>query len=140
MIKFFPWHFVPLSINIRINVSKIRSSECAFSNYFNKRFICTNSIYKTPLSSNTELFSLLRASFILIPPQNTSKINTFYIQYCNIFYFISSHQNIMTFIRNMWFKFKSNIFKISIMTKHKLFWWTYFINVNSFWNISSLVL
>ena len=36
------------------------------------------STYKTPLSSNTELFTILTASFLQIPI-NAPKINTFYI-------------------------------------------------------------
>ena len=37
------------------------------------------STYKRSLSSSTELFNLLTASFLLMPPQNTPKINNFYI-------------------------------------------------------------
>ena len=41
LIEFFPWLFVPLPINIRINVSEICFSKRAFSNYFKRRLICT---------------------------------------------------------------------------------------------------
>ena len=40
----------------------------------------------------------------------------------------------------MWFTFKSNIFKVPIMTKHALFLCICFMNVNSFWNINSFIL
>ena len=41
LVEFFPWLFVPVPINIRINVSEICFSKRAFSYYFKRRLICT---------------------------------------------------------------------------------------------------
>ena len=42
LIEFFPWLFVTLFSNHRINVSNICTSKRTFFNRFNRRFICTN--------------------------------------------------------------------------------------------------
>ena len=116
LIEFFPWLFVPLSINTRINVSKISTPKCISTGIL----FAPKSIYKTPLSYNINLFSLLTASSLLIPHKIHLKSTPFTFNTAMFFLFISSHQIIMTFNTNMWFKFKSNIFKIPIITEHSI--------------------
>ena len=66
LIKFFPWIFVSLIIDAKINASGIRTSKCTFSFYFNWCFFWTKiHIYNTPLSYATELFNLFKPSFLL---------------------------------------------------------------------------
>ena len=96
------------------------------------------SIYKTPLTFNTELFNLLTTSFLLIPHKIHLESTPFTFNIALLFNFISSHQNILTFITNMRFRFKSNIFKIPIVTKHTFFWCACFVHVSSFWNTNFL--
>ena len=78
MNKLFPWVFVPLLINYRLNVSKISDTKCAFFNYFNWCFIWAKiHIYNTPLSYVTELFNLFKPSFLLIPIKIHLKVTPF---------------------------------------------------------------
>ena len=67
MNKFFPWIFVPLLKNTRINIFKISATNSAFLYYFNWCFIRTKThIYNIPLSYVTELFNRFNDSFLLI--------------------------------------------------------------------------
>ena len=77
LIKFFLRFSVPLSMNTRINVSKISTSKrTLFITSIGFLFGLT-SIYKTSLSSNTELFNLLKPSFLLIPHKMHLKVAPF---------------------------------------------------------------
>ena len=61
-------NFVPLLINIRINVSKKSTSKRIFFYYFNWCFIWAKiHLYNTPLSYVTEFFNLFNALFLPIP-------------------------------------------------------------------------
>ena len=79
------------------------------------------SLYKTPLSSNTELFNLLTASSLLISPKYIlNQLPLRSILQCFLTHQESSKHH--TFIINICFKFKSNFFKVPIMTKHTFFY------------------
>ena len=65
LIEFFPWIFVPFSINTRNNVSKICSSKCTFSNHFNRCLICTKFYF------TRDLFLQPINSLLFLIPSNT---------------------------------------------------------------------
>ena len=70
--------FIPFLINIRINISKIRTIKNTFCYYLKWCFIWIKiHIYNTLLSYVTELFNLFEPSFLLIPIKIHLKVAPF---------------------------------------------------------------
>ena len=140
MNKFFPWIFVLLLINTRLNVSKLSTTKNNFFYYYFSWCFIWTKIYidNTPLSYVTELFNIFSVWFLLILIKIHLKVAPFAL-------YIAIYFKEWAIVNQSWHLLQtcsSNLnsisLKKSVMTKLTFFWWTCFIYINSFWNMSFL--